>query len=424
VDILLRKNRFLVGVILSILFCASIALPVKADVTMWTQTYGGPYNDRAYAVVETSDGGYAIAGTTEHTLFGQDDFWLVKTDAFGAILWVQTYGGFSYDEAYALVETSDGGYAIAGSTGSDLWVVKTDSYGNMEWNQTYGGEWPDFAFALVETSDGGYAIAGYTESFAVEDPDVIPLPDKPADFWLIKTDEFGNMEWNQTYGGKADERAYSLVVTPDDGYALVGGSFFVKTDEFGNMEWNQTYGGNLNSLVVAPDGGYAIAGSTEAFGAGEEDFWLVKTDEFGNMEWNQTYGGTEDDIASSLVVASDGGYAIAGRTFSVYSDFWLVKTNSSGTMEWNMTYGETDWEYCHSLVATSDGGYAIAGSTSSFGAGYSDFWLLKTDEYGVVPEATWVVLPLLVIATLAILISKKKLLRKNSEEIRFLGGRK
>jgi len=188
------------------------------------------------------------------------------------------------------------------------------------------------------------------------------------------------------------------------------------------MEWNQTYGGSLTSLVVASDGGYAMAGSTESIGAGEDDFWLVKTDAYGNVEWNQTYGGPEDDIASSLVVTSDGGYALAGRTFSVYSDFWLVKTDEFGDMEWNQTYGETDWEYCHSLVATSDGGYAIAGSTSSFGAGYSDFWLIKTDEYGVAPEATWVIIPLLVTATLAILISKKKLRRKNSEEARFLCG--
>jgi hypothetical protein len=420
---LLRRNTVLLSAVLSVLLGAFFILSVKADVTMWTQTYGGPRNDRGSSLVETSNGDYVIAGTTQSVLFRQDDLWLIKTDAHGTMLWDQTYGGPEYDEVSSLTTTSDYGYAVAGYSGIDFWLVKIDAYGNMEWNKTYGGDWPDHAFAVVETSDGGYAVAGYTESFAVEDPDIIPLDSKPADFWLIKTDAYGNAEWNQTYGGKAAEGAYSLVATSDGGYALAGfttnnGSIWlVKTDEFGNMEWDQTYGGgSFSSLVVTSDGGYAFAGSTSDFGAGESDFWLVKTDAEGNVEWNMTYGGAEDDIATSLVVTSDGGYALAGRTYSFFSDFWLVKTDVAGNMEWNQTYGGADWEYCNSLVATSDGGYALAGTTKSFGAGYSDVWVIKTDEYGVVPEAAWVVLPFLLVATISIFISKKKLLRKHSEE--------
>jgi len=103
--------------------------------------------------------------------------------------------------------------------------------------------------------------------------------------------------------------------------------------------WSQTYGGTEKdgalSLVQTSDGGYAMAGSTCSFGAGEDDFWLIKTDEAGNMQWKQTYGGAGSDIASSLIETSDGGYAIAGYTFSdgaVNSDAWLVKTDEQGVI--------------------------------------------------------------------------------------------
>jgi len=133
------------------------------------------------------------------------------------------------------------------------------------WSRTYGGAGQEVAYAVVETSDGGYAIAGYTNSSGAG----------YDDFWLVKTDAYGNMEWNQTYGGVGSERAYSLVVTSDGGFALAGGGLLVKTDVYGNMEWNRTIGGSIRSLVETSDGGYAIAGTKN------DDFWLAKTDEYG-----------------------------------------------------------------------------------------------------------------------------------------------
>ena len=166
--------------------------------------------------------------------------------------------------------------------------------------------------------------------------------------------------------------------------------------------WSQTYGGTkedcANSLIETSDGGYSLAGNTRSFGAGDEDFWLIKTDEFGNMEWNKTYGGADYDSAYSLVATADGGYALAGGNL-------LVKTDELGYMEWNQTYEPVS--SCSSLIVTSDGGYAIAGATGS--AGDRDFWLVKTDEYGVVPEYfSWLLPSLLLTATLVIVIYKKK----------------
>ena len=134
--------------------------------------------------------------------------------------------------------------------------------------------------------------------------------------------------------------------------------------------------------------------------------------------WQQTYGGTERDAAGSLVQTGDGGYALAGLTesFDVEStECWLVKTDGSGNMEWNQTYGGTGTEYVYSLVQTGDGGYALAGGTESFGAGNSDFLLVKTDEHGVIPEfPSWVILPLFIITTLFAITFKKRLFHQSS----------
>jgi predicted secreted protein len=266
---------------------------------------------------------------------------LVKTDEFGNMEWNRTYGGTLYDSdhAYSLVATSDGGYALAGSTetfgagGDDFWLIKTDALGNVEWNRTYGGVLGEEACSLVVTSDGGYALAG--ETYGAEG----------IHAWLVKTDEFGNMEWNRTYGGTDFDRAYSLVATSDGGYAIAGYTIFrnasisdfwlVKTDALGVMEWSQTYGrtgrDSAHSLVATSDGGYAIAGDTNSSDTGSDDYWLVKTDWSGNMEWSQTYGGVGNEGARSLVATSDGGYAIAGYKQSFgngsETDFWLIKIN-------------------------------------------------------------------------------------------------
>ena len=177
--------------------------------------------------------------------------------------------------------------------------------------------------------------------------------------------------------------------------------------------WSRTYGGAgedvAYSLVETSDGGYSIAGATNG------NVLLVKTDEQGNLEWNHTYGGGR---AYSLVKTSDGGYAIAGYTNSFSSegtDFWLIKTDEYGNMEWNRTYGGEEWERARSLIETSDGGFALAGYTDSFGAEGYDFWLVKTDESGVIPEfPSWISLPLLLVATLAAIIYKQRLPKPSS----------
>jgi hypothetical protein len=398
---------------------------------MWSHTYGGTGEESMVAngvhLVRTSDGGFALAGGTYSFGAGGVDFWLVKTDANGNMEWNRTYGGADHDIPHSLIQTADGGFALAGETQlnlglPDFWLVKTDAKGDMEWNQTYGGLDIDSANSLIQTSDGGYALVGGILSFGAGSYDA----------WLIKTDELGNMQWNQTYGGTHRDSVVSVVETSDGGFALAGNTdsfgagtvnfWLVKTDDSGNMEWNRIYGESdrnfVFSMVKTSDGGFALAGDLHSHDAGVENFWLVKTDEDGNMEWNQIYGGADVDIAFSVVETSDGGYALAGETKPSPAgdfDFWFVKTDTLGNEEWNRTYGGAKEDFANSVVQTSDGGYAMAGNTLSFGAGDYDFWLIKTNEQGVPEFPSWIILPLLVVLTLVVTIARNKLLRREIE---------
>jgi len=417
-----KRTATITGLILFVIIAQPFNL-VSASSGMWSKTYGNG-KESAHSLVETSDGGFALAGSTGSFGVGGSDFWLVKTDVNGNIEWNQTYGGAESESARSLIKTSDGGFAIVGDTESfgagecDFWLVKTDSYGNMEWNQTYGGPGYDYSRSLIETSDGGYAIGGAID-LSYEDP----FGDR--DFWVVKTDSYGNMEWNRTYSDAPLNSCSDLVETSDGGYLLAGGTgrylveaniWIIKTDEQGNMEWNQRYGGRdhagANSLVKTNDGGYAIAGYRS------QDFWLIKIDESGNIEWDQTYFKSGAEEAYSLVETSDGGYALAGVTSGsideqYYIDAWMVKTDADGNKIWNQTYGGTGDQYIFSLIEASDGTFALAGFSTSTYAGPVDMWLIKTDAYGYIPEfPSWIIIQLFLTITLVSIILRKSMTRK------------
>jgi len=365
----------------------------ELPILQWDKTYGGTYEDVAWSVIQTNDAGYAIAGWTASFGAGYYDFWVIKTDENGQMQWNRTYGGSSSgwfgERAHCIIQTSDGGFAIVGETSSfgagsrDFWLVKTDASGNMEWNQTYGGTNQDEPYSLIQTNDGGYAMAGRTLSFGVAGS---------GNMWLVKTDAHGTMEWNKAYGGTGIEIAYSVIQTDDGGYAIGGetGSrseerdmWLVKTNSTGDIQWQKTYGlaGSIfessTSLTHTTDGGYALAGFREMVGA-DSNFYLVKTDEDGNMQWDMTYGGATREVASDAIQTSDGGYMLTGAANLLGSpDLWLVKTDASGNMEWNQTYGGVGSEWAHSVVQISDRQYVVAGHTTSFGVGSADFWLIK-----------------------------------------------
>jgi len=411
-----RKKVYATAIMAFLMFSiVLVSMPMARAASMWSKSYGGAAADTAAGeTVQSSDGGYAILGDTNSFGAGGSDFWLIKTDADGNMQWNKTYGGALTETSGDMCLTSDGGYAMSGLTqsfgagGQDFWLVKINAAGNTLWNNTYGGTSNEYAYHVIQTVDGGYALFGQTNSFGAGG----------NDFWLVKTDASGNMQWNKTYGGTGNDIGIHVLQTGEGGYALAGhtssfgagslDAWLIKTDAAGNMQWNKTYGGTGmefgQCLDQSSDGGYIIGGITSSVGAGGTDLWLFKTDGSGNMQWNQTYGGTGNDGSTHFIQTVDGGYAIVGYTSGNGQDAALVKTDSAGNLQWNMTYGGTGSEIAYALLETSDGGYLLTINTNSFGAGGNDIWLVKTDELGVFPEGLTLGVMLL-LSTVTVIVS-------------------
>jgi len=371
-----------------IAMCLSWVLVTTATTAVtWEKTFGGSDYDVGMSVQQTTDGGYIIAGATGSFGIGGSNVYLIKTDASGNELWSKTYGGSDYVMARCVQQTTDGGYIIAGEivyeiTGEDIYLVKTDASGTELWSKTFGMRTTDRAYSVQEANDGGYIIVG--ETF---------VGGGSHDVWLIKTDANGNELWNKTYGGGGVDKGRAVKQTTDGGYIIVGatGSFgagwvdtyLIKTDGNGNELWHKAFGGGGadggHAVQQTTDGGYIIVGSTSSFGAGSYDVWLIRTDANGNELWSKTFGGSTWDYGHSVQQTTDRGYIISGFTGSFgagNADVWLIKTNASGNQIWSKTFGGSEYDRGWSVQQTSDEGYIIAGDTDSFGSGGSDVYLI------------------------------------------------
>jgi hypothetical protein len=363
------------------------------------KTYGGTEDDMGWSAQQTSDGGFIVAGHTESFGAGDGDFYLLKISPEGDTLWTKSYGGISHDHAFSMQQTSDGGYIISGATTSfgldksDVYLIKTNSFGDTLWTKTYGGDSTDTGWDVQQTSDGGYIISGWTFSFTSS---------SQSDLYLVKTDSLGDTLWTKAYGDDiGSEGGWSVKQTSEGGYIIGGFNssygagwddvWLVKTDSLGDTLWTRTYGGSSMdfgfSVHQNSDGGYTIAGWTWSFGAGHMDVYLIRTNASGDSLWTRTCGGTGEDRGFTSDKTSDGGYIIAGKTKSFgtgESDVYLVKTNSLGDTLWTRTFGGSGTDMSYSVKQTSDGGFLITGRTESFGAGGNDVYLIKTCPDGTV----------------------------------------
>ncbi len=263
--------------------------------TLWTRTYGGSGIDWGYSVQQTTDGGYIVAGGTTFLGAGFTDVYLIKTNSLGDTLWTRTCGGGNYDVGWSVQQTADGGYIVTGRTESFgavnnvVYLIKTVCLGDTLWTRTYGGSGEDQGWFVQQTTDGGYIVAGETGSFGAGN----------ADAYLIKTDSLGDTLWSCTYGGSGGDWGYSVQQTTDGGYIVAGetrsfgagayDAYLIKTDSLGDTLWSRTYGGPYNYLAYArtfvqqtTDGGYIVSGRTLSFGAGGYDVMLTKFDSLGN----------------------------------------------------------------------------------------------------------------------------------------------
>ena len=383
-------------ILIAVVWFLLAGVPAHGMIT-FERTYGGISRDYGNSVQQTRDEGYVVAGFTESFGAGNPDVYLVKTDSMGDTLWTRTYGGPEFDYAHSVQQTTDGGFVITGPTTSfdagsaDVYLVKTDSIGDTLWTRTYGGPSWDWGWSVQQASDGGYIIAGHTYSFGAGSSDI----------YLIKTDSKGDTLWTRTYGGTADDIGLSVQQTSDGGYIIAGqtysfgegssDAYLVKTDSIGDTLWTRTYGGTADDFGVSVQqisaGGFIIVGWTGSFGSGSNDVYFIKTDSLGRALWTRTYGGSGDDQGRSVDQTSDGGYVIAGVTSVVgFYDVYLIKTDSLGDSLWTRTFcgtGNPTYNSC-SVQETGDGGIIVTGRTDSFGAGWDDVYLIKTDSLGLV----------------------------------------
>ncbi len=368
---------------------------------LFAKAYGGTGWDVGRAIVQTPDGGFAISGEAES--FGlAGDFFLLKLNSDGTVQWVRCYGGASSDPCFSMIKTSDNGFAMTGRTSSfgagngDALVLKISSAGALEWARTYGGSAYDFAWCITQTTDGGYALTGTTQSSGAGGYDI----------FAIKLSSAGAVDWARTFGGTNEEMGYSIIQTSDGGYAISGYTFsfapggntdliVIKLDASGNTLWARTFGGggleDAWGLVEAGDGGIVVGGETgtSAYGAGGIDFMVIKLNSDGSTAWIRTYGGTGSDEARCMKKTADGGFVMAGWTNSYGAgqyDILILKISPAGALEWARTLGGGNYDLGWMAIQTADGGYAATGATTSYGMGNYDYCVLRLDQNGNYPS--------------------------------------
>ncbi|MCK4664989.1 MAG: T9SS type A sorting domain-containing protein [Bacteroidales bacterium] len=398
----------------------------------WASCYGGSNCEFAESIQQTIGGGYIVAGFSDSNdgdvsdNHGYKDYWIVKLDDFGNIEWQKCLGGSNEDYPRSIQQTTDGGYIVAGWTASndgnvsgnhgtvDYWIIKLNELGNLEWQKCLGGSDFDVAYSIQQTTDGGYIVAGWAAS---NDGDVSGNHGE-YDYWVVKLDSSGNIEWQKCLGGSNNDLVYSIQQTTDVGYIVAGGTvsndgdvsenhgnydyWVVKLDNIGNIEWQKCLGGTGDdkaySIQQTTDGGYIVAGYSDSNDGdvsgnhGGSDSWVVKLDDSGTIEWQKCLGGWESDGAKSTQQTTDGGYIVVGYTFSNDGnvsgnhgggDYWIVKLNELGNLEWQKCLGGSDSDCAYSIQQTTDEGYIVAGYTYSNDGdvsgnhGYEDYWVIK-----------------------------------------------
>jgi len=448
ISLLSQPGRYLSGWLLMNLTTALVgAQPLTSA---WQQTLGGRSYENAYALTTGNAGEIGVAGvtysrdgqTTSH--HGNADYWVVKLNEAGKPRWQQALGGTKDEHARAIKTTTDGGLLVAGYTysndgqvsgnhgGADYWVVRLDDKGDVIWQQALGGTKDDLATALTVTTDGGYLVAGYTESTDGQ----ITGNHGQQDGWLVKLNSAGTIVWQRTLGGSGRETINAVTTTADGGFVVAGSTestdgqvsgnhggrdyWVVKLDTKGDLVWQQALGGTKDdfatALTTTTDGHYVITGYTSSDdnqvsgNQGARDYWVVKLDERGSLIWQRTLGGPQDDFATAVTATANGHLLVAGYTFSNNgqvsnnagrSDAWLVRLDANGDLLGQQALGGHKEERAYVLLPTADNQVLVAGFAQSSDGhlsrnnGREDGWIFKTAVPGnptpemAQSEATW-----------------------------------
>lgn len=436
-------------------------LSAQAPDIDWQKTFGGDWTDRLFSINQTSDGGFIIGGDSGSGISGDKtvalngnsglgDYWIIKTDSEGSIEWQKSIGGFGAEGIKTIINpTTDGGYIVGGISYSDIsgdktensygyrdyWIVRLDSLGNIIWDKTLGGNLYEDFEAIIQTPDGGFLVGGTSDSNISGNKTenkvgyVSPISIVGSDYWVVKLNANGGIEWQNTVGGYGNDYLTDMINTPDGGYLVSGRSdsnisgdksensrgtydfWILKLDNTGQITWQRTIGGNgfdvAWSLCVTNNNSYIIGGRSSSDISGEKtesliapsgtDLWVLKIDLTGAIVWQKTIGGTGQDFLTCIAKDNHGDFLLGGYSDSNAGfnktensrgdiDFWVIKITDSGLISWDKTLGgdQSDGIYGICYVNTDDsfifGGTSKSSNTgdkTDVSRGMSDYWIIK-----------------------------------------------
>ena len=406
----------------------------------FVKTLGGDANDSAQSVIATQDGGYAILGFTQSSngdiTDKQDtsfDYWLLKFTSDDNLEWQKTYGGSNDDRGRALIQTQDGGYAIIGTSNSndadvsgnngaqDYWIAKLDPQGNVSWQKSLGFQGNDIGTSLIQTNDLGYLLNGVldvTASGGAGNTNRSNTRHAGGDYWAIKLDASGALEWSRYFGGNFTDTPESAAETSEGDFIIVGGSdsedtdisnnkgnydfWVIKISATGDLIWEKSFGGDqideARGIVKTNDGHFLIAGDTRSndqdvsSNKGAADLWLIKISSDGNLIWEKTIGGSSFDVARAIKSTRDNGFILSGSSRSSdgdvsinkgQNDAWVIKVNTEGNLEWETTAGGSNVDFAYSVAELNDNSIIAVGDTTSQDGdiennqGFTDLLIIK-----------------------------------------------
>jgi len=403
------------------------------------KTLGGSKNESAQSVIKTTDGGYAILGHTQSMDFDitdkpneSFDYWVLKFDANDQIEWSKTYGGTADDRGNAIIQTTDGGYAILGQSTSndedvtenaganDYWIAKLDASGNISWQKSFGYAGADIGITLLQTNDNGYFLTGVldvTASGGQGNTRQSNTRHAGGDYWAIKLDPSGNIQWSKFYGGGFTDTPYDAVETTD-GYIIVGSSdsndvdinnnkgtydfWVIKINNNGAIVWEKSFGGSeideARSIIQTNDGNFVIVGDTRSSDQdvnsliGAADLWIIKISPTGNLLWEKTIGGSSFDVGRSISKTQDDGFVVTGSSRSAdgnlstnqgQNDAWILKLDSSANILWQKTIGGSGIDFTYDAIELDNKNIIAVGESSSNNGdidsnkGFTDLLIIK-----------------------------------------------
>ena len=360
---------------------------------VFSKTFGlNGKSELGRSIIQTIDSGFVMLGEIDN------DILLMKSNRYGDMEWEQSFGGSQMDIASHIEQTSDGGFIISATTesygqgGKDIWLFKTNSSGLIEWNKYIGTPYDDYSGQVLETADGGFILIGSRGNSDQNDNDV----------WLIKTNSQGDSSWTRSYGGNQFDRGNDILANEQGGFILLGSTesqgnggkdiWLLKVDEDGNDQWDNTYGNGSDdigqSMVRTLDGGFLIRYLIESYGEGNTSVGLLRLGPNRQKLWTKTIGGSMGITGRGFQKVSDDEYMMSCSLFdngkNSYNAY-IIKVGDSGDIIWDKIFGGEESDRARSIVQTLDGGYAIAGSTCNYGNGNKlnpDLWLIKTDSEG------------------------------------------